>query len=76
MLTVFGSTAVAIMLLTYWLEPKSRWYILGFAVGCAATAVYGWLTQVYPIAVIEAIWTLVAVQRFVKASRLAVPARR
>jgi len=70
MLTIFGSVVVAIMFLSYWLEPQSRWYILIFAVASAATSVYSGLAEVYPIMVIEALWSLVALQRFVKVSRV------
>ncbi len=64
MLTVFGSTAVAVMMLSYWLEPRSKWYVLLFAVGCAATSAYSGLVGAYPITVIEALWALIAVRRF------------
>ena len=63
MLTLFGSIAVAIMFLSYWLEPRSKWFILAFA----AASVYSGLAKVYPIMVIEALWSLVALQRFIRA---------
>ena len=66
MLTIFGSIAVAVMLLSYWLEPRSKWFILIFAGGCAATSAYSVLSEVYPITVIEALWALVALQRFLR----------
>ena len=66
MLTLFGSIAVATMLVSYWLEPRSRWFILVFAGGCAATAAYTLLEEVYPITAIEALWALVALQRFLR----------
>jgi hypothetical protein len=69
MLTVFGSIAVGIMFLSYWLEPRSRWFILAFAIASAATALYSGLAEVYPIMVIESAWSLVALQRFVKSGR-------
>lgn len=69
MLTLFGSIAVATMLVSYWLEPRSKWFILVFAGGCVATAVYSGLEEVYPITVIEALWGLVAVQRFLQKHR-------
>ena len=76
MLTLFGSVAVSIMFLAYWLEPRSKWYILAFAVGSAATSAYSGLTQVYPITVIEALWAVVALRRFMERHRLeAVPIR-
>ena len=64
MLTLFGSMAVSIMLLSYWLEPRSRWFVLVFAGGSAGTASYSGLLEAYPITVIEALWALVAFQRF------------
>ncbi len=64
MLTLFGSVAVAIMFLSYWLEPRSKWFVLVFAGASAATAVYSVLVEAYPITVIEALWSLVALQRF------------
>lgn len=64
MLTAFGSVAVSVMLLSYWLEPRSRWFILVFALGSAATAAYSGLAAVYPIMVIETLWAGVALRRF------------
>ena len=52
------------MMLSYTLEARSRWYVLLFAGASAATAVYSGLAGVYPITVIEAIWSLVALRRF------------
>lgn len=69
MLTLFGSVAVSIMMLSYMLEARSRWYVLIFAGASAVTAVYSGLAEVYPITVIEAIWSLVALRRFFIRSR-------
>ena len=66
MLTLFGSVAVTIMFLSYWMESRSKWMVLVFAAGSAATALYSALSAVYPITVIEGLWALVAVQRFWK----------
>ena len=65
MLTLFGSIAVSAMMVSYWLEPRSKWFVLLFAGGSAATALYSGLVEAYPIAVIEAVWALVALRRFV-----------
>jgi hypothetical protein len=70
MLTIFGSIAVSIMLASYWLEPRSRWFVLLFAGGSAATAAYSGLAEVYPITVIEGLWALVALHRFAKRRRV------
>ena len=69
MLTLFGSVAVSIMMLSYWLEPRSKWYVLLFAGASAATAVYSALADVYPITVVEAIWSVVALQRYLQRHR-------
>ena len=69
MLTIFGSIAVSIMFLSYWLENRSKWMVFLFAGGSALTSLYSGLAQVYPITVIEALWAAVALQRFVRRHR-------
>lgn len=69
MLTFFGSLAVGIMLVSYWLEPRSKWFVLLFSAASAATALYSGIAEVYPITVIEGLWSLVALQRFVARHR-------
>lgn len=67
-LTLFGLFAVSAMLVTYALEQRSHWYVLGFAGACALGSIYGFLQGAWPFGVVEAIWALVAVRRW---SRLA-----
>lgn len=69
MLLIFGSIAVTIMFLAYWLEDRSKWMVLAFALGSGLTAAYSGIAGVYPITVIEGLWTLVALQRFLKRHR-------
>lgn len=69
MLTIFGSIAVSIMVTAYLLERRSAWFILIFAGASVATAVYSGLAEVYPIAVIESIWSVIALRRFIGARR-------
>ena len=69
MLTAFGSVAVSIMFASYWLEPRSRWFVLVFVAGSGATAAYSGLAAVYPIMVIESLWAIVALRRFITRSR-------
>lgn len=69
MITVFGSVAVGVMFLSYWRERNSKWMVLVFAVASAATSIYSGLVEAYPITVIEALWSAVAVQRFYKRNR-------
>ncbi len=75
MLTLFGSVAVTIMLLSYWLESRSKWMVLVFAAGSALTSAYSGLAEVYPITVIEAIWAGVALQRFAQRLKQESPVR-
>jgi hypothetical protein len=64
MLTTFGSLAVGVMLLAYWLELRSKWWVLLFSLASAATSAYSALAEVYPITVIEGLWTFIALHRF------------
>ncbi len=69
MLTLFGTAAVTIMFVTYWLEDRSKWFVAAFALGTGLTAIYGFLVGAYPVGVVETLWTAVALQRFVKRYR-------
>jgi hypothetical protein len=64
MLTLFGAGAVALMLLSYALEYRSSWWVLVFALACAASSLYGWLAGTWPFGVVEAIWAMVAFRRW------------
>jgi hypothetical protein len=63
-LTLFGVAALSFMMLMYALERRGRRFILAFAVGCALSSVYGFLSGAWPFGVVEAIWTGVAIHRF------------
>jgi hypothetical protein len=63
-LAVFGLFAVTAMLVTYALEDRSPWFILAFAVACALASTYGFLQGAWPLGLVEAIWTAVAVLRW------------
>ena len=64
LLTAFGATAVGFMVLMYALERRHRGFILAFACGCALSSAYGFLAGTWPFGVAEAIWTLVALDRY------------
>ena len=66
-LTIFGLFAVLAMLVCYALEARSRWFVLCFAGSCALGSVYGFLQGAWPFGVVEAIWALVALQRWARA---------
>jgi hypothetical protein len=63
-LTAFGLFAVTGMLVFYALERRSRWYILAFAGACLLGSIYGFLQGAWPFGVVEAIWALVALRRW------------
>jgi hypothetical protein len=63
-LTWFGLIAVTAMLIFYWAEDRSAWFVLAFAGACALASVYGFLGGVWPFGVVEAIWSVVALRRF------------
>ncbi|MFI5233713.1 MAG: hypothetical protein ACHQSE_14530 [Gemmatimonadales bacterium] len=68
-LTLFGLVAVSAMLIFYTLEERSPWFILAFAFGCVLASIYGFLQGAWPFGIVEAIWSLVAVRRWYRASR-------
>jgi len=63
-LTAFGFFAVSAMLVCYALERRSVWFILAFAGSCALGSVYGFLQGAWPFGLVEAIWSVVALQRW------------
>jgi len=65
-LTTFGLASVTAMLVFYALEDRNPAYILAFAGACALASVYGFLQGAWPFGVVEAIWALIAVQRWRK----------
>ena len=54
-LTLFGLFAVSLMLVTYALEDRSRWFVLAFAVACALGSIYGFLQGAWPFGLVEAV---------------------
>jgi hypothetical protein len=68
-LTAFGLFAVTAMLVTYALEQRSPWFVLGFAVACGLGSVYGFLQGAWPFGVVEAVWSIVALRRWGSARR-------
>ncbi len=63
-LTLFGLFAVTAMLITYALEERSAWFVLGFAAACLLGSVYGFLQGAWPFGVLEAVWAGVALWRW------------
>ena len=63
-LSLFGLIAVTLMLVCYALEDRSPWFILGFALACALGSAYGFLQGAGPFGLVEAVWAVVAANRW------------
>jgi len=63
--TLYGVVALTFMMLMYALEKRGPGFILAFAVGCALSSTYGFLSGAWPFGVVEAVWAVIAVRRFV-----------
>ena len=66
-LTLFGLVAVTSMLVCYAFENRSPWFILAFAGSCILGSLYGFLQGAWPFGLVEAIWSLVAIRRWLRA---------
>lgn len=66
-LSLFGLFAVSAMLVSYALEARSPRYILAFAGACGLGSIYGFLQGAWPFGIVEAIWALVALRRWLQA---------
>jgi hypothetical protein len=64
-LTAFGVAALTFMMLMYALEARGRPFVLAFAAGCALSSAYGFISGAWPFGIVEAIWTVIALRRFV-----------
>ena len=63
-LSLFGLFAVPAMLVCYALEARSRWFTLAFATACALGSAYGFLQGAWPFGLVEAVWALVALNKW------------
>jgi hypothetical protein len=70
-LTLFGLVAVTLMLVCYALESRSAWFVLGFAGSCALGSTYGFLQGAWPFGLVEGVWSVVALRRWISARRSA-----
>jgi hypothetical protein len=64
MLTAYGVIALTFMMAMYALEQRHRHFVLAFAVGCALSSSYGFLSGAWPFGVVEGVWTVVAIRRW------------
>ena len=64
MLTIYGVVVITFMMVMYAFEDRDPRFILAFAVGCALSSSYGFLSGAWPFGVVEAIWSIIAVRRY------------
>ena len=67
--TIYGVLAVSFMMTMYALEKRHRGFVLAFAAGCLASAGYGFLAGAWPFGVVETIWSVIAVRRYLSEPR-------
>ena len=60
----FGLFAVTAMLAFYALESRGAVFTLGFAGACALGSLYGFLQGAWPFGLVEAVWALVALNKW------------
>ena len=75
MLRLFGACAVKFMMLMYALEGRDSRFVLAFTAGCALSSTYGFLAGTWPSGVVEAIWSLIALRRYLSLRSSAKPHR-
>jgi len=63
-ITIYGVCALTFMMVMYALEGRNRRFIAAFAAGCLLSSVYGFLAGAWPFGVVEAIWSGIALRRF------------
>jgi hypothetical protein len=66
-LTLFGLVGVSAMIAFCAVESRSPWFVLGFAAACVMGLVCGFLQGAWPFGLVEAVWSLVALHRWLKA---------
>lgn len=69
-LTLFGLFVVTAMMVCYALERRSPWFVLAFAGTCVSASAYGFLQGAWPFGLVEAVWSVVALQRWWQAKRV------
>jgi hypothetical protein len=68
-LTLYGVVVITFMMLMYALEHRGARFVLAFALGCALSSSYGFLSGAWPFGVVEAVWSLIALRRYLTVRR-------
>ena len=69
LITLYGVAALTFMMLMYALEHRGRGFVAAFALGCALSSVYGFLSGAWPFGVVEGIWSIIAIRRYLSTRR-------
>ncbi len=64
MLTAYGVVVLSFMMIMYALERRHRRFVFAFAIGCALSSSYGFISGAWPFGIIEAIWCVIALRRY------------
>ncbi len=64
MLILYGVVVLTFMMVMYAFESRGARFVLAFAVGCALSSSYGFLSGAWPFGVVEAIWSMIALRRY------------
>ena len=64
MLTLYGVAVITFMMVMYALEDRGARFVLAFAAGCALSSSYGFLSGAWPFGVVEGIWSVIALRRY------------
>ncbi len=67
--TLYGVCALTFMMVMYALERRHRIFVLAFALGCLLSSAYGFLSKAWPFGIVEGVWSVIAVARFVRERR-------
>jgi hypothetical protein len=68
-LTIYGVAALTFMMSMYALEGRGRGFVAAFALGCALSSSYGFLSGSWPFGVVEGLWTVLALRRYARGAR-------
>ena len=67
LITLYGVAALTFMMLMYAFEGRGRCFVAAFALGCLLSSVYGFLSGAWPFGVVEGIWSVIAIRRYLAA---------
>lgn len=72
-ITIYGVVVLVLMMAAYAFENHHRHFIAAFALGCALSSSYGFLSGAWPFGAVEAVWCLIAFRRYIRSGRAVSP---